>query len=195
VILVHVKNTWPQVLAGEMTADDSVLGDWSGIAEAKLAEFGDILVGVYDNTIVRVYDVDLAGTGYVAGKVRFAGTPSKAWAHLVGQPNPGKPWGQQGYARSVQYINTAVVAGGDVPVTLTQSGRRAVIAGFTLTVGPDGNATVLVPSDRLLTVQPAPYPSTWVTDGLPELGEADDADLRDARLRDGHADVAGPNAP
>jgi hypothetical protein len=44
---------------------------------------------------VAVYDIDLAGTVYVEGKVRFAGTPSTAWAHLVGHPNPGKPWGSR----------------------------------------------------------------------------------------------------
>jgi hypothetical protein len=163
VILVHVKNTWPEVLAGQISADDSVLGDWAGIAQSSLAEYGDLLAGIYENTVVAVFDVDLAATGYVDGKVRFAGSPSTAWAHLVGQPNPGRPWGQRGYARSVQYLDTAVAAGGDVPVTAAAPGRRAVVGGFTLTIGPDGNATLLVPSDRTVTVQPAPYLADAIT--------------------------------
>jgi hypothetical protein len=191
VILVHVKNSWPRVIAAEpgCTPEWSVLGAWAPIAEARLAEYGDVLVGVYDNTVVAVYDVDLAATAYVDGKVQFAGTPSKAWAHLVGQPNPGKPWGQQGYARNVQYLDTAVVAGGDVPVVATEGGRRAVVGGFTLTVGAEGNATVLAPIDRTVTVRPVPYPAAWVTDGMPPLNNADDLAARDAYLRDGELGV------
>lgn len=184
-ILVHVKNTWPQRLAGQISADDSVLGDWAGIAESSLAEYGDVLAGVHENTVVAVYDVDLAATSYVDGKVRFAGRPSTAWAHLVGQPNPGRPWGQRGYARSVQYLDTTVVAGGDVPVTAAEPGRRAVVGGFTLTIGADGNATLLVPSDRTVTVQPAGYSADRITAGGPAPGAAD--------LRDGHA--GDPSSP
>jgi hypothetical protein len=41
---------------------------------------------------------------------------SAAWAHLVGQPTPATPWGRQGDAWPVKYVDTAVVAGGDVAV-------------------------------------------------------------------------------
>lgn len=189
-ILVHVKHSWPQVEAGQMSAEESVLGDWAGIAESSLAEHGDVVAGVYDNTVVAVFDVDPTTTAYVDGKVRFGGTPSTAWAHLIGQPNPGRPWGQRGYARSVQYVDTAVVAGGDVPVAATPAGRRAVVGGFTLTVGPAGDATLLVPRDRTVTVQPVPYPASWVTDGMPETGTTDDRPALAAYRRDGHADAA-----
>lgn len=83
-----------------------------------------MLVGIHDNTVVAVYDIDLTGTAYIDGKFRFAGTPSTAWAHLVGQPNPGKAWGQQGYARSVCSTSTlcylcgapsAILSPGDHP--------------------------------------------------------------------------------
>ncbi|MEV4212545.1 hypothetical protein [Micromonospora sp. NPDC049662] len=153
-ILVHVKNSWPRVLAGESgcTPEWSVLGDWATIAEHRLAEFGDVLAGVYDNTVVAVYDIDLANTHFVGGKVRFAGSPSTSWAHLIGQPNPGKQWGQQGYARNVQYVDTAVVAGGDVPVEETPAGRRAVVDGIVLTVDDQGGATLLLPTGRTLAI-------------------------------------------
>jgi hypothetical protein len=38
----------------------------------------------------------------------------------------------------VQYLDTAVVADGDVPVEETETGRRAVIDSFTLTSAPTG---------------------------------------------------------
>ena len=192
-ILVHVKHSWPRVQAGEISAEESVLGEWAGISESSLAENGDVVAGVYDNTVVAVFDVDLAATAYVDGKVHFAGTPSEAWAHLIGQANPGRPWGQRGYARSVQYVDTAVVAGGDVPVVASPTGRRAVVGGFTLTIGSAGDATLLVPRDRAVTVQPVPYPSSWVTDGMPESDTADDHTARAAYQRDGHADAAEPS--
>lgn len=71
----------------------------------------------------------------------------------------------------MQYVDTAVVAGGDVPVEATETGRRAVVAGFVLIVDTDGNATVLTPAGRAVTVRPEPYPTTWVTDGMPPLDE------------------------
>ncbi|MEU7802767.1 hypothetical protein AB0B10_26245 [Micromonospora arborensis] len=152
-ILVHVKNTWTQVLAGKMTPDDSVLGSWAPIAESSLQQHGDVLAGVYNNTVVAAYDIDLAATRYVDGKVQFAGVPSTTWAHLVGQPNPGKPWGQQGYARNVQYLDSAVVASGEVPVEESPAGRRAVVDDVVLIVDGDGAATVLLPPGRTVTVK------------------------------------------
>ncbi len=158
-ILVHVKKTWPQHLGGQLTAEESVLGDWAPIARAALEEYGDVLGAVHENVIVAVYDIDPDATTFVdKNTVRFAGVPSTRWAHLIGQPNPGRAWGRRGYARNVQYLDTAVVAGGDVTAHPTPEGRRAVVGGFTLTVTDDGNAVVLVPADRTLTVKPVPGP-------------------------------------
>jgi hypothetical protein len=53
----------------------------------------------------------------------------------------------------VRIIDTAVVAGGDVPVQPTETGRRAVIGEFTLIVDEHGDATVLAPVGRSVTVR------------------------------------------
>ncbi len=149
-ILVHLPQSWPLVLAGELTAAEATLGDWAGISDEAIATFGDAVVGIYNNTVVTAFDT----TGWKRtdeGRVRFAGTDSHEWAHLVFTPNPGKPWGVRGMARPVQYLDSTVVAGGDVPIDETLGGRRAVVDGYILTVALDG-ATVVVPAGRSLTV-------------------------------------------
>jgi hypothetical protein len=88
-------------------------------------------------------------------RVTFAGPESQAWAHLIGQPTPATPWGRQGDAWPVRYIDTSVVAGGDVPVHDAPEGRRAVVDGFTFTVDADLNATVIAPAGRTVTVRTA----------------------------------------
>jgi hypothetical protein len=60
-----------------------------------------------------------------------------------------------GDAWPVRYIDTTVVADGDVPVQDIPEGRRAAVGGYTLTIGADSNATVLVPAGRTVTVQTA----------------------------------------
>lgn len=86
------------------------------------------------------------------GRVTFAGVPSLTWAHLVGGPNPGKQWGVRGMARPIQYLNSAVVAGGTVPVEDLGVARRAVLDGFTLTVDASGGAVLMVPPGSAVTV-------------------------------------------
>ncbi len=150
-IIVHVNQTWPLVDAGRMDKDDAVLGVWP-IAEDKLKTYGDVLLAVFDNTVVAAYDIEDHERD-ADKKVTFTGKDSKTWAHLVGQPNPGKHWGRQGDAWPVRYIDTAVVAGGDVPVQDTPEGGRAVIDGYTFTVGADLNAVLVVPAGRSVTVR------------------------------------------
>jgi hypothetical protein len=84
-------------------------------------------------------------------RVVFDGQPSAKWAHLVGTPNPGKPWRVRGIARPVQYLDTRIVAA-TAPVEDTDGIRRARIDGYTLTVDHDGAATLSVPAGRKVTV-------------------------------------------
>jgi hypothetical protein len=149
VIVVNVNKTWPHVLSGRMDAEDSVLGYWP-IAEHRLQEC-DVVLASYNNVIVAAYDIN-GHERTEENKVAFDGEESKDWAHLIGKPTPATPWGRQGDAWPVRYIDTAVVAGGDVPVEQTPTGRRAVIEGFTFTIGDDGNATVVLPAGRTLMV-------------------------------------------
>jgi hypothetical protein len=154
VIVVNVNQTWPLVKAGTMNQDVAVLGVWP-IAADKLAAYGDVLLAAFDNVVVAAYDIVDHERDPDTKKVTFEARKSEAWGHLVGQPNPGKHWGQQGDAWPVRYVDTTVVADGDVPVQDIPEGRRAVVGGYTLTIGADSNATVLVPAGRTVTVQTA----------------------------------------
>lgn len=140
--------------AGRRTEADATLGEWSGISDASLEKYGDVVVGIYDNTVVSAYDIDLAATRRDPGtkRVIFEGSPSEAWRHLKGQPTPGRRWGRQGDTRPVQYIDTDQVASGAVPVEQVPEGRRAVIAGYVLTVGDDREAVLVVPAGHKVTV-------------------------------------------
>ncbi len=152
-IVVHVNKSWPWVEADRMDEAEAVLGAWP-IAEDKLTAYGDVLLAVFNNVVVAAYDIE-GHTRDGDNRVTFAGRKSQAWAHLVGQPNPGKHWGRQGDAWPVRYVDTAVVASGDVPVQNIPEGRRAVVDGFTFMVGADLNATVVVPAGRTVTVRAA----------------------------------------
>lgn len=150
-ILVHLPVTWPQVLAGQMSAADATLGEWYGLSDAKLAEYGDALSGVFEHEVVSAYDV----TGWHRTsdrKVIFTGTPSKKWAHLIGTPNPGKPWGVRGKARPVQYLDTRIIAATTAPIENVGDIRRATLDGFTLAIDHSGSAVLTVPAGRRVTV-------------------------------------------
>ncbi len=156
-ILVHLKTSWPNVLAGEDDADRATLKAWAGINDASLQRYADVVLGIYKDEVVSAYDV----TGWERQKgdrnrtrVAFEGNHSKRWGHLIGTPNPGTTWGP-GMARPVQYLDTQRLIDGDVEVEDTEAGRRAIIEGFILTVLEDGNANLVMPKDRQLQVIPA----------------------------------------
>ncbi|GAA4203391.1 hypothetical protein [Actinocatenispora rupis] len=154
-ILVQVQQSWLSVLTGSTTPDEAVLGDWPGVDAQSLQQYGDVLLGIYRNTVIAVYDLDLAKTQVLpGGKTRFGGTPSTTWGHLLGQPNPGQPWGNDGYAKPVQYLDTRA-AGQVAPQAAPAGSRRAAIDGIVLTVDPSGAATVHVPAGRSVTVRTA----------------------------------------
>ena len=139
-----------------MTPEKATLGAWP-IADPKLLTYGDVLVGVYDNTVVTAYHID-GWTRDTDGRVTFrAGQtdPPDRWAHLIGQPNPGKPWGAQGDAWPVRFVDLVDVTHGDTPVHETPAGRRAVVDGVVLTVDPDGRVVVIAPPGRPVTVKTA----------------------------------------
>jgi hypothetical protein len=150
-IITHLNKTWPLVIKGIMTSKDATLGTWP-ISDEKLDRYGDVVVGVYENAVVSAYDID----GHYRddnNKVAFEGRESTNWSRLIGQPTPAKPWGTRGDAWPVRFIDTAVVAGGDVAVERTPTGRRAVIDDVVLNVDDDHHITIVIPAGRSLTVQ------------------------------------------
>ncbi|WP_425824611.1 hypothetical protein [Streptomyces fractus] len=151
-ILVHLSATWPRVLAGELPAAEASLGAWYNVGDAKIETFGDVLLGIYDNTVVSAFDLTGPAARDAEGRVTFTGTPSEAWAHLVGMPNPGKPWGVRGMARPIQYLDTTVVTGALAPVEDDGALRRAVVGDVALSVDAEGNAVVSVPAGRTVTI-------------------------------------------
>ncbi|HEY3505957.1 MAG TPA: hypothetical protein VGN37_24620 [Actinocatenispora sp.] len=152
-ILVQVQQNWLSVLTGSTTPDEAVLGDWPGVDERSVKQHGDVLVGIYRNTVVAVYDIDHEKTQTVAGgKTRFGGTPSAGWSHLLGQPNPGEAWGPGGFAKPVQYLDTRSIGQKTVAPDVF-GGKTATIDGFVLTVAPSGDATIHVPAGRSVVVR------------------------------------------
>lgn len=150
--IVNVPQTWPLVLAGKADPAIVTLGAWAAIKESDLVEHADAVLGVFRDTVVTAYDVE-SWTRGPGNRVTFVGPPSERWAHLIGTPNPGRRW-VRGASRPVQTLDTAVLTDGDVPAADTPTGRRAVIDGYTLTVGEHG-ATVQAPPGGRVTVATA----------------------------------------
>ncbi|MGW0765219.1 hypothetical protein [Streptomyces sp. NPDC002676] len=151
-ILVHVPTTWPQVLSGQLTAEQATLGEWYNISDRAIADYGDAVLGIFENTVVSAFDVTAPPHRDDENRVTFPGVPSAQWAHLIGTPNPGKPWGVRGMARPIQYLDTAVLTSGTVEIKDDGTARRAVIDGFTLVVDNEGTAVLSVPVGRQVTV-------------------------------------------
>lgn len=106
-ILVHVIRSWPDVLKGERTAEDATLGEWAQLSEENIDDYGDILLGIYDNVIVSAYAIDGHFRNRESRRVTFAGHETEETQQFIGQPNPGRQWGVQGYARAVQALTTS----------------------------------------------------------------------------------------
>ncbi len=142
-ILVNLRQTWPKVVAGEADAAEITLGAWAQLSDKDLETHADAILGIYKNEVVTAFDIEGWSRDEGSGRVTFMGKPSQEWGHLVGTPNPGKPW-VQGMSRPVQVFPTAVLTGGNVPVEETAKGLRAVLDGFVLTV-ENNLATLQVP--------------------------------------------------
>jgi hypothetical protein len=149
VILVYVRKSWRRVQAGDETEARATLGEWAQLPgdDDRLGTYADVVAGIYDNVIVSIYDVTGWTRDPATGRVTFQGHPSKSWSDLIGAPNPGRPWGDRGYARSVQCLDTRDVAElypRTDPSDNVGGLQRAVIAGFTLTVDPADPLTATV---------------------------------------------------
>lgn len=153
-IVVNLRKSYRDVLSGDREMDDATLGWWADVNDEAVARYGDVVVGVYKDQVVSVYDV----TGHERredGRVYFTAEPSVEFAPLLHRRSPVKPW-VRGQARPIQYIDTDQVRHGDAPEEILDDGyRRAVVAGYVLTVDADGIATVEPPEGGVVTVMAA----------------------------------------
>jgi len=154
VIVVNVNRSYAQTLSGELTLQEATEGDWYGINEAAVAQYGDVLVGVWNNRVVSAYDI----VGHVrvdeGTRVRFTVEDSAEFGYLVGQPSPVGPW-KAGQARPIMYADTDVVRHGDAPQEEVGDAKRAVVRGYILTVDDSGVATIIPPEGGSVLVAPA----------------------------------------
>jgi hypothetical protein len=149
VLVANVKASWPQVLRGERTAEDSVLGDWASLSDQRLRQYADAILGVADNQVVAAFDVtDWERTE--DDRVRFHGVPSARWAHLIGTPSP-VTWAR-GQARPIRYLDTGELEG-QQPAEVSAAHRdRVTVGGWTLQLDAEGNGVVQVPAGARVTV-------------------------------------------
>jgi hypothetical protein len=149
VLVANVKASWPQVLRGERTAEDSVLGDWASLSDQRLRQYADAILGVADNRVVAAFDItDWERTA--DDRVRFQGAPSARWAHLLGAPSP-VTWAR-GQARPIRYLDT-----GDLekqqPAEIAAAHRdRVSVGGWTLQLDAQGNGVLQLPAGARVTV-------------------------------------------
>ncbi|MPQ98132.1 hypothetical protein GB931_09400 [Modestobacter sp. I12A-02628] len=152
-LVVNVKSSWPQVQRGERSAEDSVLGDWAALSEQKLRQYADAILGVADNAVVAAFDITDWSRGE-DGRVRFMGTPSARWAHLLGGPSP-VTW-TRGQARPIRYLDTGELDDQE-PAPLAAAHRdRVTVGGWMLHLDAEGNGTLRMPAGARLTVITTP---------------------------------------
>lgn len=153
-IVVNVNRSYSRVLEGEITLQEATEGDWYGVNDAAVAQYGDVLVGVWNNRVVSVYDI----VGHVRVeeglRVRFQVKDSAEFGYLVGQPSPVGSW-KAGQARPIMYADTDVVRHGDAVQVEVGDARRAVVRGYVLTVDDSGVATIIPPAGGSVLVAPA----------------------------------------
>jgi len=121
-ILVHVIRSWTDVQKGQRSADDATLGEWSQLSDKNIEDYGDVLLGIYENMIVSAYEIDGHYRDRDSKRVTFTAHETVATREFIGQPNPGRQWGAQGDARAVQALPTDVLL--DPPVDPPVDGLR-----------------------------------------------------------------------
>jgi hypothetical protein len=151
-LVVNVRSRWSEVLRGDATDEEVVLGDWNladrDIDPDRIA----VLIGVSRRAIVRAWPVQNPQlvTGYDRPRIRFEPAGDRL-RHLEGMPSP-YAWrrGEMYPVVSIPLDQLDIDPAAREPVNLGSAGE-ARIGGYTLRV--DGQtATVTVPAGRHLTV-------------------------------------------
>lgn len=153
-VLITDSNGGAAIDSGARSVDDVIRGDWTMSVQG--AADLDYLVAIRHDRVYqlrRIAGVDTSYTrtsegGRTLTVVRFSVQAAPELEHLLGQPVPA------GRMRNpVKYLTTARLLTGDVAAETTPQGRRAVIGGFTLVVGTDGDAEVTAPLGATVSVR------------------------------------------
>jgi len=151
VLIVNVSSRWPEVLRGEATVQDVVLGDWN--LETRNID-PDRIACVYASFRKRVVAAFAAAgwqpvPGYPEPRVRFQ--TRLRLPHVEGQTSP-HIW-QRGEMNPVITVPLADLPGNPAEA---EGEEHVELAGYVLCVHPDGNATVLAPAGRTVSVRSLP---------------------------------------
>jgi hypothetical protein len=152
-IVVNLRKSYREVVAGLRDMEDATLGRWAGVTDEAIERYGDTVIGVYNDQVVSAYVVT-AHERDGDGRVWFDGEESEEFGSLVGNKSPVKPW-VRGQARPIQYIDTEVVRHGEAPVEEGVDYQRAVVGGYVLSIDSDGIATVEPPEGGVVIVTAA----------------------------------------
>jgi len=151
-LVANVRGRWSEVLRGDATDEEVVLGDWNlvdrDIDPARIA----VLIGVRQRIIVRAWPVrnPQPVTGYDRPRIRFEPAGERL-RHLEGKPSP-YAW-RRGEMYPVVALPLAQLDIDPAPLTPVDLGPagEARIGGYALRVDEHG-ATVTVPAGRQLSV-------------------------------------------
>lgn len=99
------------------------------LRESSLHQYADAILGVADGTVVSAFDIE-DWDRLDDGRVRFRGTTSRRWAHLLGTPSP-VTW-SRGQARPIRYLDTDELAGQSVSAASEAHRDRVTLQGWTL---------------------------------------------------------------
>lgn len=176
VVIVNINRTWPEVEQGIRSEADVTLGDWNPYkSNSKTMRAFDpddvaLILGYRKGTFLTAFDIE-EGTvqwlnDFSPERVRWSGTPSVEWGHLVGTKSPIK-WKQgEGVAlktMSIEQLRQSTSAAdsgsGGGPATTgpaeEPSPQDVTInaAGVTLTVTPPHSAEITLPQGMSLSVK------------------------------------------
>jgi hypothetical protein len=198
VLVVNVSSRWPEVQRGEATVQDVVLGDWN--LETRNIDPNRVacVYASFRKRVVAAFAVTSPQPvpGYAEPRVRFQAR--LRLPHLEGQVSP-HIW-QRGELNPVVAIPFALLSDEELPGDLAGAeGEDYVeLAGYVLCVHPDGDATVLAPAGRTVSVRSLPEDAdsatgikaggiakTSVTTDLAALGKQPSALVVDRRPSNG----------
>jgi hypothetical protein len=153
VLVVNVSSRWPEVQRGVATVQDVVLGNWNleirNIDPARVA----CVYASFRKHLVAAFAVGSwqLVPGYPEPRVRFQAR--LRLPHLHGLTSP-HIW-QRGEMNPVVAIPFALLSDEELPGDL--GGEEHVeLAGYVLRVDSDGNATVVAPAGRTVSIRSLP---------------------------------------